>query len=59
MELIETFECVKRASKTLAFLTDEQRNNILQAVADTIIAHQQDILTANAMDLEASAGHCR
>lgn len=51
MELIETFECVKRASKTLAFLTDEQRNNILQAVADTIIAHQQDILTANAMDL--------
>ena len=51
MELIETFECVKRASKTLAFLTDEQRNNILQAVADTILAHQQDILTANAMDL--------
>jgi glutamate-5-semialdehyde dehydrogenase len=51
MELIETFERVKRASKTLAFLTDEQRNGILQAVADAIVAHQQDILTANVMDL--------
>ena len=51
MELIETFERVKRASKTLAFLTDEQRNDILQAVADAIVAHQPDILTANAKDL--------
>ena len=29
MQLKETFEKVKRASKTLALLTDQQRNDIL------------------------------
>ena len=38
MELKETFQKVKAASKTLGLLTDEQRNKILQAVADAIIA---------------------
>ena len=38
MELKETFQQVKAASKTLGLLTDEQRNEILQAVADAIIA---------------------
>ena len=32
MELKETFQKVKAASKTLGLLTDEQRNEILQAV---------------------------
>ena len=52
MQLKETFERVKRASKSLALLTDTQRNNILNAVADAIIAQQERILKANAQDLE-------
>ena len=45
------FERVKRASKSLALMSDEQRSNILCAVADAIIAQQERILKANAEDL--------
>ena len=51
MQLKETFERVKRASKSLALLSDEQRNEILQAVADAIINNKVRILEANAQDL--------
>ncbi len=51
MQLIETFELVKRASKTLAILSDEQRNEILLAVAQAIIDNKEEILGANAQDL--------
>lgn len=51
MQLITTFERVKRASKGLALLSDEQRNDILRAVADAIGAQQERILKANAEDL--------
>ena len=51
MQLKETFEKVKRASKTLALLSDQQRNDILLAVADTIIYNKERILEANAKDL--------
>ena len=51
MQLKETFESVKRASKSLALLSDERRNEILQAVADAIIASQDRILKANGNDL--------
>ena len=51
MELIDTFKRVKSASKSLALLTDQQRNEILQAVADAIIDQQDRILAANAGDL--------
>ena len=51
MQLKETFERVKKASKRLALLTDAQRNEILNAVADAIIAQQERILKANAQDL--------
>ena len=51
MQLRETFERVKRASKSLALLSDEQRNEILHAVADAIIQNKERILTANAQDL--------
>ena len=47
----EIFKCVKRASKTLALLSDAQRNEILLAVADAIIAQKERILKANAEDL--------
>lgn len=51
MQLKETFEKVKRASKSLALLSDEQRNVILNAVADAIISNKARILKANAEDL--------
>ena len=51
MQLKETFENVKRASKSLAALTDEQRNNVLRDVADAIIYNKVRILEANAEDL--------
>ena len=51
MQLKETFERVKRASKSLALLTDEQRNEILNAVASAIIDNKVRILKANTQDL--------
>ena len=51
MQLKETFEKVKRASKSLALLSNEQRNVILNAVADAIISNKVRILKANAEDL--------
>ena len=51
MQLKDTFERVKRASKSLALLTDEQRNETLNAVANAIINHKERILEANAQDL--------
>lgn len=52
MQLQETFERVKRASKTLALLTDAQRNDILNAVANAIIDYKERILVANGKDLD-------
>ena len=51
MRLKETFEKVKRASKSLAMLSDEQRNEILNSVAEAIINNKARILDANAKDL--------
>ncbi len=51
MQLEETFKRVKQASKTLALLTDQQRNDVLNAVADAIIDNKARILEANAQDL--------
>ena len=51
MELKGIFQKVKTASKTLGLLTDEQRNEILRAMADAIIAETPTLLKANAEDL--------
>ena len=51
MQLEETFKQVKQASKRLALLTDQQRNEILLAVAKAITDHKERILKANAEDL--------
>ena len=51
MELKETFKSVKTASKMLALISDDKRNDILNAVADAIIARQDELLAANAKDL--------
>ena len=47
----EQFAKTKRTSKSLALLSDQQRNDILLAVADAIINQQERILKANAEDL--------
>ncbi|MBQ6432602.1 MAG: glutamate-5-semialdehyde dehydrogenase [Bacteroidaceae bacterium] len=51
MPLTETFQRVKQASRRLALMTDEQRNRILNAVADAIMARQAELLAANSEDL--------
>ena len=51
MQLIETFQRVRTASKTLAALTDQQRNEILTAVAGAIVDYKERILAANQKDL--------
>ncbi len=51
MQLKETFENVKAASRKLNLLSDEQRNEILKAVSDAIIAQKATILEANSQDL--------
>ena len=51
MQLKETFERVKRASRELALLSDKQRNDILNAVAYAIVNHKERILKANSEDL--------
>ncbi|MCR4582258.1 MAG: glutamate-5-semialdehyde dehydrogenase [Prevotella sp.] len=51
MQLKETFERVKKASRSLALLSDERRNEILLAVAEAIRQQCPRILDANAEDL--------
>lgn len=56
MILKETFQQVKAASKELGLLTDNQRNEILQAVADAIIAQTPTLLEANKDDWKRWTG---
>ena len=51
MDITETFKNVKTASKSLALLTDAQRNEILMAVADAIVDYKERVLVANEKDL--------
>ncbi|WP_027453153.1 glutamate-5-semialdehyde dehydrogenase [Segatella baroniae] len=51
MQLEEIFKNVKAASKSLTLIKDETRNEILQAVAEAILAHKEEILAANRSDL--------
>lgn len=51
MELKETFERVKAASRELALLSDERKNDLLFAVADAIEANTKRLLAANEKDL--------
>ena len=47
----EIFENVKKASRELALIPDERKNQVLLKVADTILALQDKLLAANALDL--------
>lgn len=48
----EIFSAVKTASRKIALLSDNKRNEVLRAVADAIITHQESLLQANAKDLK-------
>ena len=50
-QLTEIFKRVKQASKSLALLSDQQRNDILNSVADAITDLKEHILEANKKDL--------
>ena len=52
MNLTDTFERTKKASRQLALLTDERRNAVLRAVADAIEVSTDELLAGNAEDLE-------
>ena len=51
MELTDTFKRVKEASKMLATISDEKRNEILLAVADSIENNIPQLIANNALDL--------
>lgn len=52
MELNETFQAVKLASRKLALMEEKRINEILTAVSDAAISNKDIILDANSMDLQ-------
>ena len=51
MQMTETFQRVKSASKSLTAITEEQRRDVLLGVADAIVARREELLEANRQDL--------
>lgn len=51
MSLLQTLQNAKAATHTLSHLTLTQRNALLESMADSLLAHQEEILQANARDL--------
>ena len=51
MQIREQLKQAKEAGKVLARLTDQQRNEVLEAVADAIIYNKVALLDSNARDL--------
>ena len=49
-------EAAKAAKTEITRLTTAQKNAALYAMADALVAHQDAILAANALDLEAAKG---
>ena len=42
----------KNATKSLMLCDETKKNEILEAMAQSLLAHKEDILNANSMDLE-------
>lgn len=51
----EILQRAKAASTTLSTLTTQQKNAALLAMADALVAHEAEILAANALDVAAAA----
>lgn len=52
--MIEMLKSAKLAKSEISQLTTEQKNNALAAMADSLLAHTEKILAANALDMEAA-----
>lgn len=52
MSMIDTLDKVRRALRCLAMLEEERINEVLQVVAEAIVRHTDDLLKANAEDLQ-------
>ena len=50
-------EAAKAAKAQVSRLTSAQKNAALNAMADALLAQQEEILAANALDMEAAQGH--
>ena len=55
MSIQEEIKKVKLASPRMAASTEEMRNKALQMVSDALLAHQDEIFTANREDMEQAA----
>ncbi len=51
-EVIDILQRVKASSKSLTQIEDEKRNSVLQSLADAVIKNKENLLSANAKDLE-------
>lgn len=49
--MLQQLPIAKQASRSLALISDDRRNEILLAVADAITVHEDTLLAANAIDL--------
>ena len=56
MTTIELLEEAKQAKKVIALAKTDQKNAALLAMAEALLSHQEAILAANALDLEAARG---
>ena len=54
--MIEMLKAAKAAKREIVKLTTEQKNAALEAMADALVAHEAEILAANALDMEAAKG---
>ena len=52
----EMLIAAKAAKRQVAALTTEEKNHALNAMADALVAHEAQILEANALDMEAAKG---
>ena len=50
--MINMLEAAKAAKHQVSALTEAQKNQALEAMADALIAHQDEILAANVLDME-------
>ena len=54
--MIEMLKAAKAAKPEIARLSESQKNAALNAMADALIANTQQILDANAVDMEKAKG---
>ena len=53
----ELLQRAKNAKGEVAALTTQEKNNAINAMAQGLLSHQEEILAANGLDLQAAQGH--